>query len=430
MFYKRNLLLLLLAFFATIVSAQQQEECQDLRKRLLNNCKDSFASNELFHIEIKEGKPTLNYITPLKRTYSNRVKYTFADNSWNCVTSALSMVGADKDVLSISKKSNLYQDSIYKRNSTVEEINNISTIDDAALLNSIDTNKVIMINEAHDRVQPRAFLLYLLPLLKARGYTYLAMETLNRNNTNEISYSTGYYTTEPMFGEVAREALRLGCTLIPYEDSNAAKHTNLERETAQAFNLWNAIKAAPETAKFIVIAGYGHIMEDIPNDMYRTMAMEFKKISGINPFTIDEFYSLEESGYANHLPLAKDTRSPEIILNNNNNILTTNPGHYDAFIIHPKTQYKNCRPTWLTCNGIKKEYKIKCDNKKAILIQAYYANEVTSTDAFNTRIPADQTFYLDKNSYCHLFLIPKNDYIIVFRDDDNNIIYKKPFHAK
>jgi len=70
----------------------------------------------------------------------------------------------------------------------------------------------------------------------------------------------------------------------------------------------------------------------------------------------------------------------------------------------------------------KKEVKIKCTNKKVILIQAYYQNEIRSQDDFKTRIPADQSFYLDNNAICRLYLVPQYTYVIVFRDENNNII--------
>lgn len=131
------------------------------------------------------------------------------------------MTGAYQDVIRITKQHNDYSSKSastqnQNRLSDTSLLTNIS-----ALLNKIDTCKVVMINEAHDRVQPRAFILSILTQLKRKGFSHLAMETLSYSDTKNVSLYTGYYTSEPMFGDVVREALKLGFILVPYEDSNA-----------------------------------------------------------------------------------------------------------------------------------------------------------------------------------------------------------------
>jgi hypothetical protein len=297
-------------------------------------------------------------------------------------------------------------------------------VDLSTVLHNIGPTKVVMINEAHDRIEPRAYILSILPQLKSKGFTHLAMETLNYFKQKDISLNTGYYTSEPMFGEVVREALKLGFTLVPYEDTNSVSHTNAEREIAQATNLSSAIATASKNAKFFVIAGYAHIAEDYPEGTFSTMAMQFKRISGINPFTIDQVTSLEGSNNFLFGNLLKGLATPKAIVNMSDAI-SIGLAHYDAFIIHPPTKLVNCRPDWLACNGMKKDFNVKCNNKKAILIQAYYKSEISSNQSYQTRVPADQTFYLDKGGKAHLFLIPGNSYVIVFRDENNKIIQTK-----
>jgi hypothetical protein len=423
--FKRIVCASILAATSHQLPAQMKQTCQDLRNRFSSLTIDTGLANQFYHIETYGGKQRLNYVTPLRKLFGGKLKYSFDDGSWQNVTTLLSMVGAEEEVIGLTKSYNKHSGSI--SNDVSDSTDQPKLMSLGSFLERIDTCRIVMINEAHDRVQPRAFILSLLSGLKAKGFTHLAMETLSASNFNDVTMNTGYYTSEPMFAEIVREALRLGFTLVPYEDSKAIQHSNAEREIAQAENLTNALKAAPSNAKFLVIAGYSHIAEDIPNDFYITMAMQVKKISGINPFTIDQTTSLKETddnGLAVMKTLSNKASKTEVVLNTDDGI-SSNGLHYDAYIIHPKSTYRNCRPTWLTCGGMKKELRVKCDNNKAVLIQAYYKNEITSNQSYNLRIPADQTFYVDEHRNACLFLIPKNNYVITFRDENNSIIYKK-----
>ena len=78
-----------------------------------------------------------------------------------------------------------------------------------------DTAKVIFINEAHHVAQTRVLTLALLERLRAKGFTYLAAETFSPfdSSLNTRAYpirASGYYSNEPLFGEIIREARRLG----------------------------------------------------------------------------------------------------------------------------------------------------------------------------------------------------------------------------
>jgi hypothetical protein len=421
-----------LLFFTSIASAQiNKYACQDLRSRFTPFDTPVISNNSWFHIDTKGIGQELNYITPLRRVFLNQIAWSFDDGSWEYIAGLLSFVGDYQGSMNIIRKHNIYESENTPASKPEIILDKNLLISCTDLLNAIDTCKVVMINEDHNRVQPRAFLLSILPQLKSQGFTHLAMETLNHVKQNDVSINTGYFTAEPIFGEVVREALRLGFTLVPYEDANAIKHTNAERELAQATNIYNAIKAAPKYAKFLVVAGHAHIAEDFPDGTLSTMAMQFKALSGIDPITIDQLTSQEESGYPNDIifsQLSKGLKTPKAIFNTSDAI-SVGLAHYDAFIIHPLTKLIHCRPDWLICNGLKKDYGIECKNKKAVLIQAYYKNEISAPQFYNNRIPADQTFYLDANGFVHLFLIPGNNYVIVFRDENNKIIQTQKIKA-
>ena len=69
-----------------------------------------------------------------------------------------------------------------------------------------------------------------------------------------------------------------------------------QRDSIQAVNIFKTIRM-DSSAKIFVYAGYGHIAEKGDAD-YVPMGMAFKKISGIDPLTIDQTSMTEESDFA------------------------------------------------------------------------------------------------------------------------------------
>ncbi len=76
--------------------------------------------------------------------------------------------------------------------------------------------QVIMLNEAHHVPETRALTMVLLQPLYEQGFRYFAAETFNEYGVSETTAkriplrSTGYYTIEPIFADIVREALRIG----------------------------------------------------------------------------------------------------------------------------------------------------------------------------------------------------------------------------
>ena len=102
----------------------------------------------------------------------------------------------------------------------------------------IENNRVIMMNEMHFNPHSKAFVISWLEKCYENGYRYLAAETLfakdslvNERRTVLIG-ETGFYSDEPVFGDLLRTALNMGYTLVPYESDDFSK-----REEGQADNL-------------------------------------------------------------------------------------------------------------------------------------------------------------------------------------------------
>ena len=174
---------------------------------------------------------------------------------------------------------------------SIQLLKNIKNADAKRFINFIAPNySVIMLNEAYNKPLHRAFAYSLLDDLYKKGFRYLAMEMLNPMPDQELTKltpKTGHFAAEPVAGEMIRLALELGYKLVAYEDPRAIEHTPTERDSIQALNIAQILKQDPE-AKIFVYAGYGHIAKKSTTPDFIPMGMAFKKMTGIDPLTIDQ----------------------------------------------------------------------------------------------------------------------------------------------
>jgi hypothetical protein len=292
------------------------------------------------------------------------------------------------------------------------------------------TRRVIMINEAFAKPLHRAFTLSLLADLYRLGFRYLAMEMLNNFHDSSLSHvnmHTGYYACEPVAAELIRTAISLGYVLVPYEDTAAGVHTATQRDSIQAENIY-AILKNDTSAKILVHASFAHISKKPGPDGFIPMALAFKNISGIDPLTIDQTDMTEESnfGYGRIIYqayLAKfPLTEPSIALVNGNPVNVTDKDLYDLCVIHPPTEYKDGRPTWLSLEGLRVSFTVKPPVEGVYLAQAYYLNEIIANENAPWQlIPADQTYITNGTGGYPLYL-RKGKYRIYFRDINYQIL--------
>jgi len=201
-----------------------------------------------------------------------------------------------------------------------------------------------------------------------------------------------------------------------------------EREFGQAKNLYDRIKTKTGIEKTIVLAGYWHIAKTYKS--YTAMGMYFKKISGIDPLAIDQTMLLEEfrdSPYAHKLMSTRLTRDSVFAFTAKEANLSfgLNATAFDIYVYNPPTSYFHNRPNWLLTSSDKYFVSIEIPKSiKPVLVQAYSVNEITSDTDFKIKIPCDQTFY-SENNYAWLTLRKGKEYIIIYRDDKNRIVFKK-----
>jgi hypothetical protein len=145
-------------------------------------------------------------------------------------------------------------------------------------------SRVVMMNEAHNRMQrcvrTREIGLRLLPAAHEAGVRHMAMALY------------GPYLTQPDMQRLVQGAEDLGWRLIPYEVKSRMS-TN-EREEEQARNLTTALAQLPQDSPVLVWCGNGHLYKEaLPFDEWRPMGSQFWKISGIEPFAIDQTVTVE-----------------------------------------------------------------------------------------------------------------------------------------
>ena len=285
---------------------------------------------------------------------------------------------------------------------SIQQLKKIKNVDAKRFIAFVASNyKVIMLNEAYNKPIHRAFAYSLLDVLYNRGFRYLAMEMLNPMPDQELTklnYKTGHLATEPVAGELIRQALELGFKLVAYEDPMADKHSPTERDSIQAANIARIFKQDPE-AKILVYAGYGHIAEKSTNPDFIPMGMAFRRMTGIDPLTIDQTDMTEESNfsfgkafydaYVEKFPLT----SASIPTINDEPVNVTGTTLYDLTVVHPKTTYYFSRPTWLALSNRRHAVSVKTTNRNIFLVQAYYQFESIGTKPGQV-VPADQSLFL------------------------------------
>jgi hypothetical protein len=152
--------------------------------------------------------------------------------------------------------------------------------------------RVVMINEAHHDAHTRLLTLRLLPRLRALGFTHLAIEALvdDGDTLRQRGYPTvrsgTEYLREPVYGEIVREALRLGYVLVPYD---LAGGEGDDREAKQARALYENVLAGHPKARLLVHAGYAHI-DKAPGRLGRVvpMAARLHALTGLDILSVDQ----------------------------------------------------------------------------------------------------------------------------------------------
>ncbi|KAA3440563.1 hypothetical protein [Rufibacter hautae] len=285
------------------------------------------------------------------------------------------------------------------------------------LLTRAAIEQLFIINEAHHNPRHRVFTQSLLADLYKQGYRYLALEALVQADSliNQRGYpviTSGYYTKEPQFGNLIREAIRLGYIVFGYDTEGNGK----DRETGQGRNIQQVLQKDPK-AKIIIHCGFDHVNEGPSQAWEKAMAGRLKEFTGIDPFTVDQEDYTETSATHYDSPFFQLSQLsyPAIYVRNDNGQLftgTSNNRQVDVAMVHPKTKLVNGLPDWIWMNGQRKPYKVSA-NKITIdlpcLALAYKATESEQA------VPIDVVEFSNRTSVLPLAL-PRGEYRLVLRD--------------
>lgn len=280
-----------------------------------------------------------------------------------------------------------------------------------AIASEAKAKRLIVINEAHDSPEHRAFISQLIARLHQIGYTHYAFESLAEDSKTlcERGYpvdSTGFYTSEPQFGELIRNAIRIGYIPIKYEMDESLeplqdpiKEIN-RREQLQCSNLVRVFFSKNADAKLLVHVGHDHVMEEprkSGDQVILWLAARLKKETGIDPMTIDQTTSLSNG--------LMDIRTPVVARDDQKQFLVGGPfsGFVDVQVYHPAATMTKGRPDWLANDGKRRAIeipsKIIADTER-LLVQVRFANESDKA------VPADQVLLVPGSARPMLSLRP------------------------
>lgn len=160
-------------------------------------------------------------------------------------------------------------------------------------------NRVLMFNEDHLSPGARVYVRQQLSMLRELGYTHIGFEAFIPQDENadvETLLGAGYYTLEPTFSALIREADQLGFSLFGYESTatppvEAGPSERIAvRERGQTDNIIRKLESAPASSRFILFAGWSHIRETPQSASageLRWMANRLATRTGIDPLTVD-----------------------------------------------------------------------------------------------------------------------------------------------
>ncbi len=205
-----------------------------------------------------------------------------------------------------------------------------------AIATQAATSRIVIVNESHTVTRHRGTVLQLLDALRPLGFSVYAAETFSNpeDGADPVAQHSdlawphlfdGYYTREPAFGQVIRQAKRLGYRMVAYEETpsqsapeGADRATSIAaRETAQASNLVAILAGMGPDEKLLVHVGYNHAAETPlgpSGDLW--MAARLKALTGIDPLTVSQTLCSSEGGqpFLANLPANRPAGMVDIVL--------------------------------------------------------------------------------------------------------------------
>jgi hypothetical protein len=325
--------------------------------------------------------PSTGQINPIYR-FNNKIdsileagQYSFA--AWN-----YSFIGEyQKSLKAFDKASEIRNEPISEKEARLQLSGYTAQPAAEYIIERSKGERIIIINEAHHQPLHRVFTESLLEGLYENGFRYLGLEALAEDSLLNIrkwpKVGDAYYTNEPQFGNLIREALRLGFTVFGYESTEKGK----ARELGQAKNILKILEKDPD-AKVLIHCGFGHVVEDNHPSWGKAMAGILGELGSIDPFTIDQVFFSERShpDYESQFYKSMTLDKSAVFVDSSNQPFAYRPdsASIDISVLHPRTHMVSNRPDWLLRANSWREYKLEGDLDLTFpcLIAAYYPHEV------------------------------------------------------
>ncbi|MGN6514097.1 MAG: hypothetical protein ACTHKZ_11085 [Lysobacteraceae bacterium] len=289
---------------------------------------------------------------------------------------------------------------------------------DAFVARAAPGARVVLLNESHSIIRSRALAYRLLPILRNAGFDHLALEALapapggadaadggkvladgalQRRGFPLDDNAGGYYLREPVYGEIVREALSLGFTLVAYEAPQWRSRD--EREAGQARALAHLLDAQP-SAKVVVLAGYSHVWK---TDGW--MADQLSRATGAKLLSLDQVAGLRGCRSRGH-PGGRAAGGPFVLVRGDGSAWSSRPGAVDATIIdRPAPAGSTAARDWLTLGKARVAaipVLAGCGDGARCLVSAYYRDEPESAvpaDRIVTGVAGRHALYLKPGQY-------------------------------
>jgi len=301
-----------------------------------------------------------------------------------------------------------------------------------AIVNAARNRQIVILNESHLDPRCRAFAVRVARELRKLGFEYFAAETFTSSvfdawTAGYPTLQTGRYSMEPYFGDLVRQAIKLGYKPMNYEavrttPSNDWIDSANQRESVQAQNIIDRILKRNPKAKIFVYCGGDHLTEDAKKQADGReliwMAARLKRATGIDPLTIDQSYELQHSTPSAETPEFRYAtgkhllQAPTVFKLKNGGWAAYGEDFANAVdmqVFHPHDESESM-PSWKLVNGNRTFCKITFYNGQRGLIQAFASDEP------NSAVPMDQAI-MPPNRNSVMLALPNGKYRIVVQDE-------------
>ncbi len=306
----------------------------------------------------------------------------------------------------------------------------------AAIVGQARNRRIVILNEAHQVSQHRAFATLLALELRKQGFGYLAVETLDARTPGRVAglqrrgyplAEDGFYSKEPLFGDFLRRSLAAGYKLVAYEhtaysadyDELAPVDRQIQREEGQAQNIMDRVFVSDPHARIFIYVGHGHVnkgLTDFDGRMIALMAERLREKSGTEPLCIDQTAPARPALAEQHRLLLDSVMGAfygdSIVMASKRDGTFWNPGQVDMQVWHRPATLRLGREHWLAMAGYRRPRAIPSKllpREGRRLVQAFVAGE--SPDA----VPVDQVL-VTADGAPPVLMLPKGRYRFAYQD--------------